>query len=381
MAFIRLFPDEHPNFEDIERQRDQFLSIFAHGLRNPLAPVMNGLHVLRMTGAEPEVQEQARALIERQIRLLTRIINDLLEVSRLSRGKIKIKKEPVDLHEILRTVVEEHRSAFEGIGVSIHLHLEKIPGWVVGETSRLTQVFNQLLDNALQFTDEGDSVTLSLSYDKMHRQAVMTISDTGIGIERETLPTLFDMFSQADRHRHRGKKGLGIGLTLVKGLVEQHGGQIEAKSGGIDQGAEFTIRLPALDELPVMETEGESKAANLHQRIVIIEDNKDAADSLRMLLEFLGHEVRVAYTGLDGVKLAEEWEPAVVLSDIGLPGLDGWGVARELRQHPATHRTRLIAITAYGMDSDRNMSSEAGFKAHLIKPVDIDELRKLLAKK
>ena len=365
-----------------DRQKDQFISLVAHGLRNPIGPVMNGLQVLRMAGSDPQIQDQARKLIERQIHYLTRIINDLLEASRLSRGKIHIQTHPLDLGSTIRSAAEDYRRPIEKAGLSLIVDIPKEPVWVMGDAIRLKQILNHLLDNAIKFTNEGGKVSVIISTNADAKEAAITVRDNGIGIEKDHLTNLFDMFTQAERSRHRTGAGLGIGLTLVKGFTEQHKGKILARSEGPDKGSEFIIQLPMIEEPAATSVQADKPSqTGQNLRIVIIEDNKDAADSLRMLLEFLGHEVRVAYSGPEGVKLAEEWGPAVVLSDIGLPGLDGWGVARELRQHPVTAHTRLIAITAYGMETDRNLSHDAGFEAHLTKPVDINELASILVQR
>ncbi|MCI0463068.1 MAG: ATP-binding protein [Gemmataceae bacterium] len=244
-------------------------------------------------------------------------------------------------------------------------------------------MLSNLLDNSAKFTERGGEVAVCLEVDASGSEgacAMLTVRDTGMGIEPELLPVLFDVFAQADRSLDRKTGGLGLGLSLVRGLVTMHGGEVKAASAGPGRGAEFTIRLPLEREPPALGTLPEALGpAGTRQRILIIEDNRDAANSLRMVLELMGHEVRIAYSGPEGVQVATEWNPDTVLSDLGLPGLDGFGVARELRRNPATARTRLIAVTGYGQESDRQLSREVGFEAHLTKPIEPEMLVQALA--
>jgi CheY-like chemotaxis protein len=249
----------------------------------------------------------------------------------------------------------------------------------MGDPTRLTQVFNNLIDNAVKFANGGREVTVRVAADEERRQAVLSIQDKGTGIEPEVLPRLFTPFLQADRSLDRSRGGLGLGLAMVKGLVELHSGLVEASSAGVGRGAEFVVRLPleqepaALSEMPTVPL-----SAGRQLRVLVVEDNRDGADSLRILLGLLGHEARVAYSGPEGVAVAREWRPDVVLCDIGLPGLDGYGVARELRLNPTTARARLLALTGYGQDEDFRRTREAGFDYHLVKPADPKKLQRLL---
>jgi len=364
---------------DSGRRKDGFLAMLAHELRNPLAPVLNGLRVLELSGNDPAINRQVRQMMERQMRHLIRIVDDLLEVSRITQGKVTLRRERLDLARLVRVAVQDGRLAQEQAGLEFCLEIPQTPVWINGDATRLTQVLNNLLDNARKFTPRGGTVTVRLTWDAMSRQACLKVSDTGEGIDPSVLPYLFEPFSQADHSLERSRGGLGLGLALVRGLIRLHGGEAQASSRGPGQGAEFTVLLPlageplALIPRPVTEAPGAGQL-----QILIVEDNLDAADSMRMFLELAGHKVTVVHTGPEGVRTATVLGPAVVLCDIGLPGLDGYGVARELRQNPATAKTRLIAISGYAGEDDRRRSREAGFDFHLGKPADPDTLLRLL---
>jgi PAS domain S-box-containing protein len=366
--------------KDADRRKDEFLAVLAHELRNPLAPLLNGLHILRQPGATPQSQEQTRDMMERQLRHLARLVDDLLDVSRISRGKVQLRCERIDLARLARTAAEDRRPVLERAGLALVVKAPETPVWVTGDRTRLAQIVNNLLDNSAKFSDGGRKVTVRVAADAGQRRAVLSVRDEGIGIEPEVLPRLFNVFAQADRSLDRSRGGLGLGLALVKGLAELHAGGAEAFSEGPGRGAEFRVWLPLAEEpAPVAPTAGRPQVSAERRRILVVEDSKDAAESLRVLLELLGHEVRVAYTGPQGVEAAKEWRPDIVLCDIGLPGLDGYGVARALRLNPTTARARLLALTGYGQEEDRRRSREAGFDHHLVKPADPEELQQLLA--
>jgi PAS domain S-box-containing protein len=366
---------------EADRRKDQFVMMLGHELRNPLAPIRNGLQLLQASDADREVVEQARMMMERQVGHIARIIDDLLDVSRLKRDQVKLRSERLDLGRLVRTAIADQRLTFDRAGVTLEADLPEIPVWVNGDSTRLTQVLDNLFQNAVKFTDKGGKVAVRVHSDRDHQQAVFTVRDNGVGIESALLPHLFEPFTQADRSLDRSKGGLGLGLSLVKGLVELHGGEVHALSAGPGQGAEFVVRLilqpepAAVTAMPAAPTR-----ATKRLRVLVVEDNRDAADSLKMLLTLFGYDVSVAYTGPSGVETAKEWVPDVVLCDIGLPGLDGYGVARALRQDPSTAKARMIAVTGYGGDEDRNRSLEVGFDAHLVKPTDPAVLLELLAR-
>jgi CheY-like chemotaxis protein len=323
---------------------------------------------------------QTRDMMARQVRHLTHLVGDLLDASRISQGKVQLRKQRLDLGQLARTTAEDRRPVLEGAGLALELEVPQTPVWVSGDATRLAQILTNLLDNAAKFAERGRNVTVGVTADAQRHRAVLAVRDQGIGIEPEMLPRLFRPFTQADKTLDRSRGGLGLGLALVKGLAELHGGEVQAASEGPGRGAEFTVRLPLEQEPAVLAAPPlNPRPSGKHFRILIVEDNQDAANSLHLLLEVLGHEVRVANTGPAGVVAAREWRPDVVLCDIGLPGLDGYGVARELRLNPTTARVRLLALTGYGQDEDKRRSREAGFDYHLVKPADPEELQRLLA--
>ena len=366
------------SLREANRRKDEFLGMLAHELRNPLGPILNGLHIFHLACLDRPDLEQARAMMERQVHHMARLVDQLLDVSRIAHGKIRLAQSRLDLARLVRTTAEDRRGQLAQAGQTLTLEVPETPLWVQGDATRLAQVLYNLLDNAVKFAGGGDRVTVALAAGA-DGQAVLCVRDGGTGIDPELLPHLFEPFTQADRSLDRARGGLGLGLALVKGLVELHGGKVEAASAGPGCGAEFTVRLPREGEPAALS--GQPSAAQpdaVRQRILIVEDNRDAADSLRLLLELLGHEVAVAYSGPDGVARATAWRPDLVLCDLGLPGLDGYGVAAALRQHAATAQARLIAVTGYGQDEDRRRSREAGFDHHLVKPADPHALQALL---
>jgi PAS domain S-box-containing protein len=378
----RALSEANAQLAEAGRRKDQFLAMLAHELRNPLAPVMNGLQILRLSEADQVAVEHARDMMERQIRHLSRLVDDLLDVSRITQGKIQVRRDLLDIASLVRVTTEDRRAVVEQAGLQLEVDLPDSPVWVAGDSIRLAQVLNNLLDNAVKFRNGGNRVGVRLSVDASRTQAVIEVQDEGMGIDPGLFPRLFEVFAQADRSLDRTRGGLGVGLSVVKGLVELHGGDVRAASRGVDRGTAFTVRLPLKDELPAISDAPDPAPERTTEplRILVVEDNRDAADSLRMLLELLGHAVTVAYSGPDGVQAARAWRPDVVLCDIGLPGLDGYGVAGELRHDPATARARLIAVTGYGRDEDRQRAREAGFDHHLTKPVEAGDLRSLLVR-
>jgi signal transduction histidine kinase/ActR/RegA family two-component response regulator len=362
------------------RRKDEFLTMLAHELRNPLAPISNGLHILKSAVLDPGVGERARDMMERQIKHMTHIVDDLLEVSRLTRGRINLQTERLDLTRLAREAAEDHRPDFDRAGVAVDVFAPEVPVWVVGDSLRLTQVLDNLLENAVKFSSPGGRVTVRAEKDEPGNRAVVIVKDTGVGIDPELLPRLFDAFAQADRSLDRAQGGLGLGLTLVKGLVELHGGRVKVASAGRGHGAEFTVALPASPEPAVVaHLPAAAHCARKRLRILVVEDNRDSAETLRMLLQMFGHEVTVAYSGIEGVEAAKRLHPEVVLCDIGLPGMDGYGVVGALRRDPETAGARVIAVTGYGAEEDRRRSQQAGFDLHLTKPLDPDALEEVFS--
>jgi PAS domain S-box-containing protein len=372
------------------RKKDEFLAMLGHELRNPLAPIRNAVQILRHAGHDESILEKARGMIDRQVSHMTRLVDDLLDVSRISRGKILLHKERLDLTKLARDTVGDHRRDLEAGGLTLDLELPAEPLWVEGDATRLAQAMGNLLSNAGKFTDPGGRVfvgirtveikTAGLRAGGDRQSAEIVIEDTGIGIEPEMLENLFETFSQADRTLARSRGGLGLGLALVKGLVDLHGGEVEAASAGLGCGSRFTLRLPlAADQKAPGEEAAPPARADGSRRVLIIEDNADAAESLQMLLELSGFEVATAADGTSGLEAARRFHPDVVLCDIGLPGgLDGYGVARELRADSALQEVRLIALTGYGQAEDQRRAYAEGFDLHLTKPVDPVLLKDLL---
>jgi signal transduction histidine kinase len=357
------------------RRKDEFLSMLAHELRNPLAPLTYGIHLLGMPGADAETLARTREMLDRQLHHMGRIIDDLLDVSRITRGKLTVALDRLDLVALVRQAIEDRRGTLESAGIDVDVDLPKTPVWVNGDATRLIQLFDNVLDNARKFTSSGGRVTVSLATDAAAGDAVVAVRDTGIGIERLLLPHVFDAFAQAEQSLDRSRGGLGLGLAVAKGLIELHGGTISAASEGRDRGAEFTVRIPMEAEPTSVEPVIEDtpvEARPLH--VLIVEDNTDAADILRTLLEHHGYRVSVAYTGPAGVSAAKSGRPDVVLCDIGLPGMDGYAVADALRQSPETVTARLIAVTGYGREADKRRALESGFDLHLVKPVNTAQL-------
>ena len=310
-------------------QQEQLLSMLAHELRNPLAPLRNAVHLLQLRGHDPTVVDRVREMMDRQITQMGRLVDDLLEVSRITRGTINLNRERTDLARLVRIVTEDQRDLIEIAGVVIDLNLPDIPVWVQGDRTRLTQILENLLENARKFTQSGGSIRIEVCADPWRREAVMIVRDTGIGVDPELLPKLFEPFTQADRSLHRSGGGLGLGLALVKRLVELHDGTVSARSAGSGQGTEFTVRLPLQEEPMALSQSRPSPAQMTRQvRVLVVEDNRDSAESLRMLLTTQGYEVVLAYTGNEGLEAARTGRPDVVICDVGLPGMDGYAVAR-----------------------------------------------------
>lgn len=318
-------------------------------------------------------------MIARQVNQLTRLIDDLLDITRISRNKIQLSRKVVDANDLMRQTVEDHRAIFERSQIHLEVTPATQPQFVNGDAARIAQVLGNLLQNAAKFTPCGGAVMISAIADVTARQVVFSVKDTGIGISPATLKSLFQPFVQADRTLALSKGGLGLGLALAKGLVEMHGGSVSAKSDGLGKGSEFIVRLPLCDsnieKVQVACTTNTRKS----RRVLVIEDNLDAADTLRDALELSDHQVEVAHEGPEGIAKARQFKPDVVLCDIGLPGMDGYAVARELRADAAFKDVLLVALTGYTLSEDLRRASDAGFERHLAKPPSLDQLEELLA--
>ena len=365
---------------EADRRKDEFLAILAHELRNPLAPLRNGLQVLKLAKGNLEAAEQSVAMMERQLMQMVRLVDDLMEVSRISLGKIELHKERVDLATVVQQAVETSSPLIESSGHELIIRVPAQPVTVFGDLTRLAQVFANLLNNAAKFSERGSRITITL--ERHDQDATVSVADTGIGIPGHLLANVFDLFSQVDRSLEKTRGGLGIGLALAKGLVEMHGGSIVASSEGLGRGSVFAVRLPTLAAKPreVSSTsESREPRARPAQRILIVDDNLDSSSSLRILLELGGHEVITANDGADAVDAAESFRPQVILMDLGMPRLNGFDSCRRIREMAWGQAPVMIAVTGWGQESDKRRSAEAGFDHHLVKPVDFQALEKLLA--
>jgi signal transduction histidine kinase/ActR/RegA family two-component response regulator len=364
---------------EADRRKDEFLAMLAHELRNPLAPIRNGLQVLRLADGDRSVVNRIRDMMDRQVQHLSRLVDDLLDVSRITRGKAELRTEAVDLNDVLARAVEAVRPLLDARRHRLTVSQPGRPVWVSADPTRLIQVVGNLLNNAAKYSEESAQIALALEEDG--GRAVVRVRDTGVGIPPDMLPKVFDLFTQVDRTVDRSQGGLGIGLTLVRTLVEMHGGTVEASSDGIGTGSEFVVRLPALPAGAVGRagSGAEAGAPPAAYRVLVVDDNPDARDSLAELLRLTGHEVRTAPTGPKAIEVARAWRPDVALLDLGLPGMDGYEVARVLRAEPFGGSLLLVALTGYGQDEDRRRTQEVGFDHHLTKPADPHGLARLLA--
>jgi CheY-like chemotaxis protein len=366
--------------KEADRRKDEFLATLAHELRNPLAPISNAVQLMR----RPDGRRQADRVVEmvgRQVRQIVTLVDDLMEVSRITRGKIDLRMERVPVAEIIQSAVETSQLAIERAGHQLAVALPEEPLVLQADRVRLTQVFANLLNNAAKYTDAGGRIWVEVW--REDGMALVSVRDTGIGIPAEALPRVFDMFAQAHRAVGRGQGGLGIGLTMVRSLVEMHYGTVEAHSGGAGLGSEFLVRLPlAPQDEGAGERPGLAQARPdtpfAGQRILVVDDNRDAADTLGLLLEADGADVRVVYDGRAALAMAESFLPSSVLLDIGMPGKDGYEVARRLRQDERFASLRIVALTGWGQDADRRQARNRGFTYHLTKPVSLEELQQIL---
>ncbi len=362
--------------EAADQRKDEFLAMLAHELRNPLAAVTSGLHVLEELGSRNEPALRTRATLLRQVAVLTRLVDDLLDVSRITRGKVELRKEPVLLRDAVDHAIATLQPLVEERRHELLRELSDEPLWAMADGTRVEQVIWNLINNAAKYTEPGGRITVGLRREQ--DQAVLWVRDTGIGIDPGMLDRVFELFAQVDQSPARSRGGLGVGLTLVRRLVEMHEGAVHARSDGLGRGSEFEVRLPLLRE--EVRTFERRKAASdpVRKRLLLVEDNPDIGETLRDLLQILGHRVELAGDGLRGVQLALATQPDAALVDIGLPGIDGYEVARRLRATDQGKDIVLVALTGYGRPEDRDRALESGFDAHLVKPVDPEELNRLL---
>ena len=375
--------DRAEQLAEADRRKDEFLATLAHELRNPLAPIRNALHILRSArGSGNPADQRLHDMMDRQIGHMVRLVDDLLEISRITRGKIELRPETVDVQAVIRSAVDTSRPLLDAAGHDLEIALPETLLIVHADPVRLSQVVANLLNNSAKYTPGGGKISLAVVEDE--GDVVISVRDTGVGIPAEMLPRVFELFTQVDRTRKHSQGGLGIGLALVKSLVEMHRGRVEARSEGLGHGSEFIVRLPLLTAASGSPGDtalaAGSRGENLpRRRVLIVDDNRDAAESLALLLQLSGYDVRTAHDGLSALQTLDDYTPAVVLLDIGMPGMDGYEVARRVREKPGLQDILLVALTGWGQEEDRRRSNQAGFDRHLVKPVDPEVLHGLLA--
>lgn len=364
---------------EADRKKDDFIALLAHELRNPLAPIRNGLQILRLAASDADAVGQARLMMDRQLAHMVRLIDDLLDVSRISRNKMELRKERVLLAEVVASAVETARPFIEARRQELVVSLPPRPVFLNADLTRLAQVFSNLLTNSAKYTKPGGMICLEA--ERRPSELVVIVSDNGIGIPAGELPHIFDMFSQVDRTMERTTGGLGIGLALVRVLVEMHGGKVTAESPGEGLGSTFTLTLP-LSEIkppPVEAGTVENGRDTPGRRILVVDDNHDSATSMALMLQLLGDEVRTANDGINAIEAAELFRPDVILMDIGMPRLNGLDATRQIRARPWGKEILIIALTGWGQEGDKTQSRAAGCDGHLVKPVSLPELETLLA--
>lgn len=365
---------------ETDRRKNEFLATLAHELRNPLAPIRNGLHLMKLAGGDARLVEKWRVLMERQVEQMVHLIDDLMDVSRVSRGKIALVKTRLPLALAVEAALDSARHLIEERGHELVVSVPPEPIDVDADRIRLAQVFGNLLNNAAKYTERGGRIRIAV--ERQGSDAVVVVEDNGVGIPAHMLDKVFDMFAQVDRSLEKSQGGLGIGLNIVKGLVEMHDGSVAAESRGPGAGSRFVVRLPVAQSGSSVEKDDRDAApvSRPHRRrILVVDDNEDAAESLANLLDFLGNETQVAHDGLEAIAVAEVFRPDLILMDIGMPLLNGYDACRRIREQPWGHDTVIVAQSGWGQDSDKRKSKEAGFDLLLVKPVDVAVLEKLLA--
>ncbi len=361
-----------------DRHKDEFIALLAHELRNPLAPLTTALHLMRLAEGDSQRVARARDVMERQLGHLVRLVDDLLDISRISQNRLELRRTRVLLSEVVHQAVETARPVIDAAGHELTVLLPTTPIYLDADLTRLSQVLGNLLNNSARYTDRGGTIVIAA--EQSAHQVLVSVQDTGIGIPAEALSVIFNMFSQVDRGSERAREGLGIGLALVKGLVEMHGGTVTAASHGPGTGSTFTIALPlpSGDEAAAVPSPPRSAAVGARRRILVVDDNRDAADTLASMLDVMGHDVQVAYSGRSAIAAADAFRPALIFMDIGMADVNGYEATERIRARPWARETRVIALTGWGQESDRARSRAAGCDDHLIKPVEIAAVEKLL---
>jgi CheY-like chemotaxis protein len=368
---------------DAAQRKDEFLAILAHELRNPLAPLVNALELLRAAADGNPALQRTREMMERQLTQLVRLVDDLLDVSRISRGRFELRRAPVSLSSALKSALESCQGLINEHGHALSVDLPADPLWVDGDFARLAQVFANLLSNSAKYTEPGGRIELTATHEG--GEAVVTVRDTGIGIPPESLDIVFEMFSQVQTHKLHGAGGLGIGLALVRNLVELHGGRVTAQSAGPGKGSCFTVRLPLIQAQTLSSSERPKHAvADLtlghKRRILIADDNVDAASSLALLLEAHGHEACTAIDGRQAVELAETFHPDIIFMDVGMPCVDGLEATRQIRAQPWGLSILIVALTGWGQQNDRYQTKAAGMDLHLVKPINLESIADVIGR-
>ncbi|WAS99346.1 PAS domain-containing protein [Nannocystis punicea] len=362
---------------DADRKKDDFIALLAHELRNPLAPLRTGLQVMRLAGGNVDVVARTRAMMDRQLSHMVRLIDDLMDVSRISRNKLELRRERVLLADVIGSAVETARPQIEAANHDLQVSLPAGPVFLDADLTRLAQVFSNLLTNSAKYTAPGGRIRLDAR--RLGGEIVVTVRDNGIGIPAYALSSIFDMFSQIDRTLERTAGGLGLGLALVKGLVEMHGGSVTAASEGEGRGSVFTVRLPVLaDRAHADEADAGAVPSGPACRVLVVDDNQDGAGAMAMMLEMLGHEVRTAHDGVEAIEAAEDFRPHVILMDVGMPRLNGLDATRRIREQAWGKDIAIVALTGWGQEADRARSKAAGCDCHLVKPVNLEDLERLL---
>jgi PAS domain S-box-containing protein len=373
----RIMEDE---LREQDRRKDEFLALLAHELRNPLAPLRNGLQALRLSNNDVHVVERTREMMERQLRHMVRLIDDLLDISRINRNQLHLRRIKVSLADVVQSAIETSRPIINACGHELFVSLPSEPIWLDADPTRLAQVFDNLLTNSARYTPSQGHIWLTGS--REGRTLVVSVRDDGIGIPQESLQSIFEMFAQVEPRVERSTGGLGIGLAIVKRLVEMHGGAVSAESRGPGAGSTFTVRLPILETRPEPDPTGTIAQAPCYlttiRRVLVVDDNRDSATSMADVFKLSGIEVCVAYDGAEAVQAAEEFQPELILMDVGMPRLNGYQAARQIREQTWEERPIIIALTGWGQEADRFRSRQAGCDGHLVKPVELEELEELL---
>jgi signal transduction histidine kinase/ActR/RegA family two-component response regulator len=361
-----------------DRRKDEFLATLAHELRNPLAPLLNSLNILRSPQQDPVVHDRAQSVMERQLKQMVRLVDDLLDVSRITTGKLAISKVCIDIQSVIRDAVESSSTFIKERGHELTLDIPEEPVYIKADPIRLAQVFSNLLNNSAKYTNPGGSIQFAASV--INDGVLFTITDNGIGIEPDMLNNIFDMFTQVDQTLERAQAGLGVGLALARHLVELHGGQLQVSSPGTGCGSTFSLRL-ALAEPPASastRTSQSTDSSGQRRRVLLVDDNVDFVSTLKILLSTMGHDIRIAHDGVTAQSVAREFQPEFAFLDIGMPGMNGYDLARYLRQSPETANAILVAVTGWGQDKDRQLSKSAGFNHHLVKPVELSQVMEII---